>query len=124
MKPDVRKIILISAGTVTLFLCSIGIVIPGLPTTPFLLISVACYIRSSKKLYDWLMNHKILGHFIREYHVHKAITKRTKISALIITWITLSISVVLFIPSLMLRLIVIGAGCVGSIIIILIPTIK
>ena len=61
------KILLIAIGSFFLILGFIGILIPGLPTTPFLLLSAACYFRSSDRLYSWLLNHKIFGKYIRNF---------------------------------------------------------
>ena len=54
-------------GIISLILGSIGIVLPVLPTTPFLLLSAACFAKSSKRFYNWLMNNRILGTFIKNY---------------------------------------------------------
>ena len=55
------KTALVIAGTILLAIGAIGIVVPGLPTTTFLLIPAACYVRSCQRLYTWLINHRILG---------------------------------------------------------------
>lgn len=57
---SLKKYLLIIMGTISLILGTVGIFIPILPTTPFLLLASYCYIRSSKKLYNWLINHKVL----------------------------------------------------------------
>ena len=77
----VKKYLLIISGTVSLLLGVIGIVIPVLPTTPFLLLSTFCYLHSSKSLYNWLINNKIFGKYIYNYVNFKAIKKNTKIGA-------------------------------------------
>ena len=61
------RILLIIIGTISLILGTVGMALPILPTTPFLLLSAACYIRSSRRLHDWLINHKIFGQYITEY---------------------------------------------------------
>jgi hypothetical protein len=91
-----RKIILIILGFVSLFLGILGIFLPLLPTTPFLLISAACFVRSSEKLYNWLIRHKLFGSQIESYRKHKAISKNSKITALIILWATMCVSIILF----------------------------
>lgn len=88
----VKKYLLIISGTVSLLLGVIGIVIPVLPTTPFLLLSTFCYLHSSKSLYNWLINNKIFGKYIYNYVNFKAIKKNTKIGAIIFLWISLGIS--------------------------------
>ncbi|MBR5593422.1 MAG: YbaN family protein [Bacteroidaceae bacterium] len=76
-------------GTVSLALGVMGIFLPVLPTTPFLLLSAALYMRSSQRLYDWLMSHKHLGAYIRNFREHKALPLRVKIVSVTMVWATL-----------------------------------
>ena len=73
------KYLLIILGSLSLALGVIGIFLPVLPTTPFLLLSAALYVRSSEKLYQWLINQKYLGTYIRNFREHHAIPLRAKI---------------------------------------------
>ena len=83
------KVFMIIAGTVCLALGIIGIFVPLLPTTPFLLLSAAAYFRGSERLYNWLINHKYLGVYIRNYREHKAIPLRAKIFSVSLMWLTI-----------------------------------
>ena len=83
------KYILIILGSISLVLGVIGIFLPLLPTTPFLLLSAALYVRSSEKLYDWLISQKYLGAYIRSFREQKAIPLRAKIISVAMVWITL-----------------------------------
>jgi uncharacterized membrane protein YbaN (DUF454 family) len=87
------KIILALLGLTSLTLGIIGIFVPLLPTTPFLLLSAALFAKSSSKLYDWLLNHKVFGKFIKSYREEKSISLRIKISALTLLWTTICFSV-------------------------------
>lgn len=91
---SIKKYLLIMLGTISLVLGFIGIFLPILPTTPFLLLSAFCYIRSSEKLYNWLINHKIFGKYIYNYMTYKAIPKKTKIIAISSLWATLTVSII------------------------------
>lgn len=108
---SLKKYLLIFLGSISLSLGVIGVFIPVLPTTPFLLLASFCYVRSSEKMYNWLINHKIFGSYIYCYLVYKAVPRRTKIGALIFLWSTLSISAIL-VPSIHLKifLMVVGIG--------------
>ena len=64
----------------------IGVFVPLLPTTPFLLLAAACFVRSSGRLYAWLIHHKWFGDYIRHYREHRAITLRAKIGVLVLLW--------------------------------------
>jgi len=81
-------------GTITLVVGIIGVFIPVLPTTPFLLLSSFCYLRSSSRMYHWLMGHKVLGPYISSYMIYKGITRKNKVVSLVFLWTTLTISMV------------------------------
>lgn len=85
----VMKYLLIIFGSISLTMGIIGIFLPILPTTPFLLLAASLYIRSSQKLYTWLINQKYLGPYIRNFHEYHAIPIRAKIVSVSMVWITL-----------------------------------
>ena len=120
---DIKKMLLIIAGSVTLILGLVGVFIPVLPTTPFLLLTAFCYARSSKRLYDWLMNHKVLGPYIYNYVKHHAIHRRTKISALFFLWLSLTLSIIL-VDHLHVRILLLVVGLAVSLHLISLRTIK
>ncbi len=93
IRTKAKKYLLIFAGSISLLLGLIGIFLPLLPTTPFLLLSSFCYMRSSKTLYNWLINHKIFGEYIYNYITYGAVSKNTKIGTLMFLWVTLSLSI-------------------------------
>ena len=83
------KYLLAGLGLLSLSLGILGIFLPVLPTTPFLLLASVLFLKSSKSLYDWLMNHPKLGPYISNFLVHKAIPLRVKIVSVSMVWITL-----------------------------------
>lgn len=83
------KLILALLGTISLVLGVIGIFLPVLPTTPFLLLSAALYMRSSGRLYNWLMSHRHLGPYIKNFREHKSIPLRVKVVSVSMVWVTL-----------------------------------
>jgi len=84
--------ILIIAGTFFVGLGVIGIFVPLLPTTPFLLLAAACYARSSKRFYNWLLNNKWFGNYIKNYREGKGVPLKVKILTISILWATIIIS--------------------------------
>ena len=66
------------AGTVSLGLGIVGVVLPGLPTTPFVLLAAACYARASPRLHGWLLRHRVFGPMVRDWETHRSLTRRTK----------------------------------------------
>ncbi len=83
------RVFLIIAGTISLVLGIVGIFVPLLPTTPFLLLSAAAYFKGSPRLYNWLINHKYLGPYIRNFRENKAIPMRAKIVSVTLLWGTI-----------------------------------
>ncbi|MBR2981356.1 MAG: YbaN family protein [Odoribacter sp.] len=83
------RIVYATIGTISLILGVMGIFLPVLPTTPFLLLTAALYFKASPKLYNWLMNHKCFGPYIRNFREHKAIPLRAKIVSVTMLWGTL-----------------------------------
>ncbi len=78
----IKNYIYIFLGLLFLILGFIGLLLPVIPTTPFILVSVWFFARSSKKLENWLVNHKIFGKSIRDWKEKGAISKKAKMSAI------------------------------------------
>ncbi|MCB1838802.1 MAG: YbaN family protein [Alphaproteobacteria bacterium] len=92
------QMILKILGFIFLALGIIGIVLPLLPTTPFLLLSAFCFARSSEKLHDWLLHHPYFGPTIKDWREHGSISKRNKTYAIVTILITFLLSVILEVP--------------------------
>ena len=79
-----KKIILLSIGWICVGLGFIGIFVPGLPTTIFLIVALWAFTKSSKKLRVWLLNHKKFGPFLRDWQEHRVVPLRAKILMIIL----------------------------------------
>jgi uncharacterized membrane protein YbaN (DUF454 family) len=95
--------LLLILGTLSVGLAAAGIFVPLLPTTPFLLLAAACFVRSSDRLYKWLITHRWFGPYIRNYREHKAIPKQAKIATLTLLWGTIGYTVLGVVTSWSLR---------------------
>jgi uncharacterized membrane protein YbaN (DUF454 family) len=106
------NIILIILGSVFVAIGLIGIFLPLLPTTPFLLLGASCYIKSSPKLYDLLIGNKYLGMYIKNYREGNGIPLRTKVIAISMLWVTILCTVVFMIDNLYIKgcLVLIATG--------------
>jgi uncharacterized membrane protein YbaN (DUF454 family) len=109
---SLRRGLLILAGVLSVGLAVAGIFLPVLPTTPFLLLAAACFMRSSDRLYRWLTAHRWLGPYIRSYQQYRAVTRRSKVLGLLLLWVTLGYSTIWVMDALALRvvLVLIGSG--------------
>jgi hypothetical protein len=73
----------------------VGIFLPLLPTTPFLLLAAALFAKSSERYYQWLLNNKWFGKYIRNYREGKGVPIRIKLMAISLIWITILLSFLL-----------------------------
>ena len=99
----VRRAALLVCGTLSLVLGVLGIFVPLLPTTCFLLIAAWCYARSSSRLYDRLMRARWIGPYLRRYRDERAIPVHVKTASLVMMWITIGYSAFVF-PHLLVRI--------------------
>jgi len=107
-----KRILLMTLGVISMILGLIGIVVPLLPTTPFLLLSSWCFVRSSEKFSRLLYSNSVLGPYLLNYQAGHGITLKNKIYSLVFMWIFLGISAavgrqLIWLPYLLLF---IGAG--------------
>lgn len=99
-KLTVKKLLYITLGSISLGLGIIGLFLPVLPTTPFLLLTAWLWAKSSKRMYFWLLSNKYFGKYIQRYRDGLGIPLKTKIFAISMMWITILSSVIFFIPYL------------------------
>lgn len=98
---------MIATGTFLIGVSIIGIFVPVLPTTPFLLLAAALYAKSSRRFYNWLINNRILGRYIKNYREGKGIPLKIKIIAISILWITIGYSAIFAMDILWVRILLI-----------------
>jgi len=106
------RVLLLVVGSVSVALGVLGIFLPVLPTTPFLLLAAACFARASERFYLWLLRNPAFGPTIREWRRHRSIPYRTKVVALALMTITIGLSIVLLAryPLVQLALAAVGVG--------------
>ena len=107
------KVLWIILGSFFVALAAVGVAIPGIPTTPFLILAAACYIRSSQKLYDRLISNKTFGPYLKDYREGKGIPKKAKILAVSMIVLFVGSSVIFGIESLNLKIVVGALGLTG-----------
>src|SRR4030042_2469421 len=102
-----KQKVLIIAGSLSVVLGMIGIFVPILPTTPFLLLAAACYIRSSERFYRWLINNRLFGTYIRNYLEGKGMPLTIKIYTIALLWVTISLSIILISQNMIIKIILV-----------------
>jgi uncharacterized membrane protein YbaN (DUF454 family) len=100
--PVVRALFFV-AGIVALGFGIAGIFLPVLPTTPLVLLAAACFARSYRPFHEWLLAHRLFGPMIHEWHEHRSIPYRTKITAIVMMGVTLGASIVFFVQPTWLK---------------------
>jgi len=107
---SIKKSILIIVGSLSLVLGVLGILLPLLPTTPLLLLAAACYIRSSKRLYDWLITNKYFGPYILNYRQGKGIPLKAKVIGVILLWLSMLYTIIYVIPLIFVKILLFLIG--------------
>ncbi|MDF2891037.1 MAG: hypothetical protein K0R80_1404 [Clostridia bacterium] len=99
------KAILIISGSFFILLGFIGIFLPLLPTTPFILLGAACYLKGSQRLYIWLINNKLIGVYIKQYYDGKGIPLIIKLITIVFLWISMIIAAIFVVATRTMRII-------------------
>ena len=124
-RQKIVRALFFGAGTISLAFGAIGIVLPILPTTPLLLLALACYCRSSKRMTKWILTNKYFGDYIRRYKEGKGIPLKTKVLALTVLWMTVSFSAFFMVQKWLIVQLILFAVAIGvTIHLIRLPTYK
>lgn len=99
MVSHAKRIALILIGFVSLALGALGVFLPLLPTTPFVLVAAIAFAKSSDRLHQWLVDHDIFGPLIADWREHGAISRRTKVISVLSMIAILVISTLLAMPT-------------------------
>ena len=102
---NLKKGIFVVAGTISLGLGAVGVFLPILPTTPFLLLSAACYYKGSERMHRWLLSNKLFGSYIRNYKEGKGISQMGKIFTLFLLWITICYSALFMVNNYIVQIV-------------------
>ncbi len=92
------RLVFAALGTLFLLLGVLGMFLPVLPTTPFLLLATACFARASRRVFNWLLNHPRFGPLIREWRDYRSIPYRAKRTALVLIALSFTVSIIFFVP--------------------------
>lgn len=106
------RFVWITAGTISVGLGIVGIVLPLLPTTPFVILAAWCFAKSSPELRDRLVNSRLLGPSLRNWERERAIARRAKVSASALMTFVVLLSVALQVPTWIIVIQVLVAACV------------
>ena len=115
------RLLLLTVGWLSVGLGVLGIFLPVLPTTPFLLLAAACFMRSSQRFYRWLTHHRHLGPWVRDYLNGQGIPRRAKAYAIGLMWLSILFSAYL-VPVAWVRVLLLISASLVSLYILRLPT--
>lgn len=117
------KIALNIIGCIAVVLALLGVFLPLLPTTPFLLLASACFVRGSDRLHRWLLNNRVFGEYLRNFESGKGIPLRAKIVAITVMWVSMGWSMMIVRP-VPLKLMLAAIGVAVTIYLVRLKTLR
>jgi uncharacterized protein len=121
MRP-LKQRVLFACGWTALGAGVVGLVVPVLPTVPFVLLAAACFLRSSERWHQWLVTHPVFGRHVADYLAGRGLRPRAKILALATLWGSVLLSVVLVVPILAVDVLLVAVAAAVSIYLLRLPT--
>jgi uncharacterized membrane protein YbaN (DUF454 family) len=119
-----KKGLFVFCGTICLGLGAAGVFLPILPTTPFLLLSAACYFKGSERMHRWLLNNRLFGNYIRNYREGKGISAKGKILTLFLLWATICYSTFFLVNILVVQIFLYAIAIAVTVHVITLPTFR
>ncbi len=119
-----KRILLIFMGLIFVALGLIGVFVPGLPTTIFMILAAYCFVRSSEKLYSWVINNQLFGQRVKHFIETKTIPLRGKIYSISSMWIMVTLSLIFLKVSLIIKFMIFLLAIIGTVVILSYPTAK
>ncbi len=110
-------------GSISLSIGLLGLLVPLLPTTPFLLASAFCYLKGSRRMYNWMMGNRVFGRHLRNYHEGRSMEKRAKMVSLSFLWATLLATFLILGSDLVIGLVLLTVLVAVTTHIVLLPSI-
>jgi len=97
-RSKISRLLWFTAGFIVMTIGLIGIIVPGLPTTPLMILAAACFAKSSQRFYDWIINNKLFGQHVKNYREGNGIPKKIKPIILVTMWTFVLFAVLIAIP--------------------------
>lgn len=117
-----QRSLLVAAGVISLGLAVAGAILPGLPTTPFVLLAAGCFAKSSPRMHAWLLANRWLGPMVRDWESHRSLPLKVKWLATTMMLVMVTLSAWHFSARPWLAAVVVGSGLLGAWVVWRIPT--
>ncbi|MCU0290617.1 MAG: YbaN family protein [Thermoanaerobaculaceae bacterium] len=112
------------AGTACLAVGALGLVLPVLPTTPFLLLAAGCYLRGSARMHRWMMTNRLFGARLAAYRAGQGVPARTKVAAIASLWLGIGISAGLLVETPAIRIMLLAIGAAVTVHLVMLPAMR
>jgi uncharacterized membrane protein YbaN (DUF454 family) len=120
----VRRLVYVALGLFFVGLGAVGVVLPVLPTTPFLLLASFFFVRSSRRLHAWLLRSRLFGGMLRDWHRHRAVRPHVKFTAVAVIPLVITTSAFFGNLSQPLVLMLCGLGLIGLVVVLRLPVVR
>lgn len=118
------KPLLVGLGLVFVIIGMIGVFVPGLPTTIFMILAAYCFVRSSERLYNWVVSNKLFGYRVKHFIETKTIPLKGKVHSITAMWIAVALSIYFINGPILVEILIVIAAIIGTIVILSYPTAK
>ena len=115
------RVVFAVIGTIALAIGVLGLVLPVLPTTPFLLLAAACYARASTRLYSWLLGQSALGPIIARWRATGSLAPAVKVRAIVLVIVTFAVSILL-VDGVLVRTLLLATAAILTVFLARLPT--
>lgn len=111
-------------GLICLVLAYLGVALPGVPGTPFILLTAFFFLRSSDKMYNWLYQRKLFAKIIDQFSNKEKLSLKFKIFVIIQLWISLAVAIIWFVESIQYQLLLGAIGIAGAVFVLMIKKVN
>jgi uncharacterized membrane protein YbaN (DUF454 family) len=112
-----KKTLFLIFGTISLVLAYIGVIFPGIPGIPFILLTAWFYVRSSDKMYNWILNHRVFGKLLDKFSQKEKVPLGFKLFVVSQLWVSITVSLIWLIHNIYFQILTIIVGIIVSIVI-------
>ena len=113
----IKKSLFLIFGTISLVLAYIGVIMPGIPGIPFILLTAWFYVRSSDKMYNWILNHRVFGKLLNKFSQKETVPLGFKIFVVSQLWVSVTVTLIWFVHNIYFQIPIVIIGIIASIVV-------
>jgi len=113
----IKKSLFLVFGTISLVLAYVGVIMPGIPGIPFILLTAWFYVRSSDKMYNWILNHRVFGKLLNKFSEKEKVPLGFKIFVVSQLWVSVTVTLIWFVHNIYIQIPIVIIGIIASIVV-------